>query len=633
MGIGPPPTREVGLNDRDKNETAQPIKCCVDRAVIFVDDNQTAVLSLSGWMVCDDADLVMLQMALPGQATVICRRVNRPDLESLASKELSAHAGFEAELPIDVAADLPELAYFIAHLKDGGTIPGSLFLPKIDWGGKQPSTGCLLPVHYACQSILRNQLEQFLRGKEQLEFTYQSEPEFSIIIDADENPAGLLAALLALQLSCEKSFEVIVVGRSAEKSVFDLLSCVSGIKTIFHSPGDNREQSLVRAANLARGRYLVFMRDTTLLGRAGLETALGLLKSDESVGAIGGRIVGPDGLLISAGRTLRADASVFNYGQAEDPWLDQFLFQRETDVVSSDLLVTSKQLFMEVGGFRPGLHYLDYHTVDYCQKIRLAKKRIIYHPDLLITRSSGLISSVIASEENRSILKEYFQRPYSSYLFSLSQRGETKPLIERFAGARRKKVLYLVDSEMMTDLHVKALMLDRLTGLLSEGLLPTCYLYGVQTISSAVRSEVPIEVELAAGIGRKELIKFLQQRQDYYDLSMVFSLESLELYCCCHDALSGPKMTALIVYDDLSNQSASQIENISNSAVLINYFQRVSHVFTASPVDKSFTDEIGDKITQVKQGVDKEGKVAEVVRKLLEATAGQVDSISTLQKR
>jgi hypothetical protein len=144
---------------------------------------------------------------------------------------------------------------------------------------------------------------------------------------------------------------------------------------------------------------------------------------------------------------------------------------------------------------------------------------------------------------------------------------------------------------------------------------------------------VPIEVELAAGIGRKELIKFLQQRQDYYDLSMVSSLESLELYCCCHDALSGPKMTALIVYDDLSNQSASQIENISNSTVLINYFQRVSHVFTASPVDKSFTDEIGDKITQVKQGVDKEGKVAEVVRKLLEATAGQVDSISTLQKR
>lgn len=614
------PTLGVGADNRHEDDQPQPIKCCVDRAMVVVKEDKTAVLMVSGWMLSDTSDLVMLQMALPGQATVICRKVYRPDLESVVSTALSTHAGFEAYLPISVTNEPPEILHFIAHLKDGTVIPGSLFLPALVWGGQQPSNRCPLPVHYAYQKLLQSQMEQFLRAKEHLSFPYQANPDISIIIDAEERPQCLYATLLALRATTvQQSIEVVVIGHSAENAIFELLSKVSGIKTIFHAPTTSRDQSLMQAASFTKGRYLVFLRDTSLISCTTLQRAQELIESDSSIGALGGRVLRPDGVLVSAGVALLSDGSLYNYGQGEDPWLDQFLFQREVDLITSDLFVTTRELFEQLTGFPYELRTLDYHTADYCLRASAVGRKVLYHPDLLTVRASGVERGTSLNRHDQEYLRNRFQIPHSSYLISRSRPDAPQPLVARFGRLKKKTVLYLNSWQEQISQSEKTRLMAKLTSLTKQGFFVTCYLDGKQDFRRSLRSELSIEVELAGGVGRKDLIRFLQERQNYYNISVVSSLEDLQFYCHCYDALFAGRDTAVIIYDDLNEEVDDRPTALTDLAQAAEYFKRISSVFTSKIVDPDVQDQIGTKIVQIEQGkgADYSG-IAEAIERILQ---------------
>src|SRR5581483_581563 len=60
-----------------------------------------------------------------------------------------------------------------------------------------------------------------------------------------------------------------------------------------------------------------------------------VLDADPTVGLVGARLLGPDGLLVQAGGIVSSDGSVWSYGHgraADDP---RYLHRREVDWVSS----------------------------------------------------------------------------------------------------------------------------------------------------------------------------------------------------------------------------------------------------------------------------------------------------------
>jgi glycosyltransferase involved in cell wall biosynthesis len=121
-----------------------------------------------------------------------------------------------------------------------------------------------------------------------------------------------------------------------------------------------------------------------------LEALLGTFGRFADAGAVGGKLVYPDGRLQEAGGVIFADGSGANFGRG-DPDFDAPLYSyvRAVDYCSGALLATPRALFRDLGGFDPAYRPAYYEDADYCFKVRAAGLRVYYAPDSCVIHLEG----------------------------------------------------------------------------------------------------------------------------------------------------------------------------------------------------------------------------------------------------
>jgi O-antigen biosynthesis protein len=107
-------------------------------------------------------------------------------------------------------------------------------------------------------------------------------------------------------------------------------------------------------------------------------------------GAVGGKLVYPDGTLQEAGGVVFSDGTAMNFGRA-DADLDEPLynFVREADYCSAALLATKRVLFSRLGGFDARYAPGYYEDTDYCFRVRGAGHRVLYQPESAVVHQEG----------------------------------------------------------------------------------------------------------------------------------------------------------------------------------------------------------------------------------------------------
>src|SRR3712207_9315076 len=76
-----------------------------------------------------------------------------------------------------------------------------------------------------------------------------------------------------------------------------------------------------------------------------LRAAADVLDGDSSIGAVGGRIVLPDGTLQEAGSIIWNDGTCLGYGRGGNPDDPEFMFRRDVDYCSGAFLMTPRAVF------------------------------------------------------------------------------------------------------------------------------------------------------------------------------------------------------------------------------------------------------------------------------------------------
>jgi GT2 family glycosyltransferase len=120
---------------------------------------------------------------------------------------------------------------------------------------------------------------------------------------------------------------------------------------------------------------------------------LRILRDKPEAGAVGGKLVYPDGTLQEAGGVIFSDGSGCNFG-----WSDKaanaplYNFVREVDYCSGALLATPRALFRELGGFDARFKPAYYEDVDYCFTLREKGYRVYYQPESVIVHFEGASS-------------------------------------------------------------------------------------------------------------------------------------------------------------------------------------------------------------------------------------------------
>ena len=230
-------------------------------------------------------------------------------------------------------------------------------------------------------------LEHF-PGRYHVRRAIAARPRVSVIIPFRDEPALLATCATSLRNDPGyDNFELVLVDNGSElpetQALLDRLSTQPNVRVI-EAPGPFNWATINNdAARTTTGDLLLFMNNDIEARKPGwLDALVGHAQRPE-VGAVGARLVYPDGAIQHAGvviglggiaghvlRGLPADHAGYN---------SMAIQTRNCSVVTGAAMMTRRDLFEAVGGFDKHLP-VAFNDVDYCLKLREQGYLVVYTP-------------------------------------------------------------------------------------------------------------------------------------------------------------------------------------------------------------------------------------------------------------
>lgn len=175
--------------------------------------------------------------------------------------------------------------------------------------------------------------------------------------------------------------EIIVVNNASSDETARLLDLLRNHLCVIHN-GENKGfvEACNQGAAIARGEFLVFLNNDTVVESQWLKAMVETIENDKTVGAVGSKLVYPDGRLQEAGCIIWQDGYGHAYGWGQNPQDARFNFAREVDYCSGASLLIKKELFEQIGGFDMRYAPAYYEDTDLCMSVRAAGYKVVYQP-------------------------------------------------------------------------------------------------------------------------------------------------------------------------------------------------------------------------------------------------------------
>ena len=151
-------------------------------------------------------------------------------------------------------------------------------------------------------------------------FPQHEQVDISIIIPVFNQLEHTHACLASLQAVHEQPrFEVIVVDDCSTDGTPEVIPQIPGVIYLRNNSNSGFIASCNAGGKTARGKYLVFLNNDTLVKPGWLTALLDTFKEERRAGIVGSKLLYPDGRLQEAGGIIWQDASGWNYGKFDDP--------------------------------------------------------------------------------------------------------------------------------------------------------------------------------------------------------------------------------------------------------------------------------------------------------------------------
>ena len=224
-------------------------------------------------------------------------------------------------------------------------------------------------------------LGEFLRSGAVVELPVYGEPVVSIGLLFHNRAEMSLQCLQSLVAGAgQVPFEVIIVDNASTDNTSALLERIRNARILRNPANLGFGGGYNQVAELAVGKYLFLLNNDTQLLPDSLQVLVDTLESDPTIGAVGGKLIFPDGRLQEAGSIIWRDGSCLGYGRFDDPFKGEYCYVRDVDFCSAALLLTPRQLFLDLGGFDARYAPAYYEDADYCMQLWTKGYRVVFQP-------------------------------------------------------------------------------------------------------------------------------------------------------------------------------------------------------------------------------------------------------------
>ncbi|MFC0408647.1 rhamnan synthesis F family protein [Roseomonas elaeocarpi] len=277
-----------------------------------------------------------------------------------------------------------------------------------------PEVTATTPLKAAMRGLLQARLDAFLAGSGDLHLPRAAQPDVSIILvlyNQAELTFGCLASIIETLSGEGPSVEVVIIDNGSTDQTGALLDRLQGATVVRNGSNLHFLKAVNLAAKSVRGRHILLLNNDAQLLPGAVASAVRTLESADDIGAVGGRIILPDGTLQEAGSIVWQDGACSGYGRGEDPNAPDFMFQRDVDYCSGAFLLTPAKLWREMGGFDERYAPAYYEETDYCLRLWEGGHRVVFDPEVAILHyefgsSSGSSEALALQATNHRIFRE-----------------------------------------------------------------------------------------------------------------------------------------------------------------------------------------------------------------------------------
>ena len=367
-------------------------------------------------------------------------------------------------------------------------------------------------------------------GRHQLDFTVPEEGAAVSVIMVLRNQFALtMQCLASLRSSFPGGIELILVDNASSDDTAAIPDLVRGAKII----RCDANLGFLRACNLAldcvTAPSVLYLNNDVVLGSRSVALALARLESDESVGAVGGKVVRTHGLLQEAGCILWRDGSAEGWLRDAVPDAPEANFVRDVDFCSGCFLMVRADLLAQLGGFDDAFAPAYYEEVDLCLRIQAAGYRVVYDPAITLTHLEYASSrSVRAATGLMAVNRATLRQRHADALRRRPMDRQAKAEAAAFH-SRGRRVLFIEDTAPLHRLgsgYGRAA--DVLATLVAAGWQATVFpMVPVTTPVFRITAALPETAEVLWDRDRRGLRQLLEERRAYYDLIWVSRAHNL----------------------------------------------------------------------------------------------------------
>jgi GT2 family glycosyltransferase len=219
-------------------------------------------------------------------------------------------------------------------------------------------------------------------------------PDVSIIIPAYNQIAYTLACIESVLISpSTRSFEILVGDdQSTDGTQAAAKVSIPSVRWVRHAENQGFVGNCNLTAAKARGCYVVFLNNDTLVLPGWLDALVDTLESDAEIGLAGSKLIYPDGRLQEAGGIFWQDGSAWNLGRFDNPRRPEFSYARDVDYISGASIALPRDLWEQLDGFDDLYRPAYAEDADLAFRIRAAGFRTVFQPRSMLLHFEGVSS-------------------------------------------------------------------------------------------------------------------------------------------------------------------------------------------------------------------------------------------------
>jgi hypothetical protein len=189
--------------------------------------------------------------------------------------------------------------------------------------------------------------------------------------------------------------EIVIVANGTPEAQLEFLESCDDIVLVVNEFNLGFASGCNQAASVAQGPLLLFLNDDSIVQDGCIEALMRTCKSDPAIGAVGSRIISPDGTLQEAGSLIWRDGSATHVGEGTPSDSSQYLHPRWVDYASANGLLVLRGVWDEVGGFDERYFPAYFEDVDFSLSLGARGYGTRYEPAALLIHSGSQSTSTV----------------------------------------------------------------------------------------------------------------------------------------------------------------------------------------------------------------------------------------------